>query len=316
MNVKNTAAADPIDHDHDDHDLEPVTLTVRIVTIAAIIIPFAGFIAAAWLMWEKHFTWFYAGLLLTMYVLTAFGVTVGYHRYFTHSSFKTNRVVQALLGVLGSMAVEGPVLRWCAMHRLHHQCSDKPGDPHSPHEHGDGLGGVIKGFIHAHVGWMVAATSPARLFRYVPDLSSDKLNRFMDRTFAVWALLGLALPTVAGGLITMSWTGALLGFIWGGLVRVFLVHHVTWSVNSVCHIWGSRPFRSHDHSRNNFLFGVLAMGEGWHNNHHAFPTSARHGLKWWQIDTSYLLIKTLEKLGLAWDVKVPSSARLESKLAH
>jgi stearoyl-CoA desaturase (delta-9 desaturase) len=148
------------------------------------------------------------------------------------------------------------------------------------------------------------------------DLKKDRLITTMSALFPLWVLLGLLIPALLGGLLTWSWTGVLLGFIWGGLVRIFLVHHVTWSINSVCHIWGSRPFNSHDESRNNPIFGVLGLGEGWHNNHHAFPTSARHGLKWWQLDISYIIILAMSKVGLASDIRVPSQARIQSKLAQ
>jgi stearoyl-CoA desaturase (delta-9 desaturase) len=219
------------------------------------------------------------------------------------------------------MAVEGPVLKWAAMHRFHHQHSDKPGDPHSPHTHHDhdddhGLGvlGVIKGFWHAHMGWMFLP-DPKDLHRYVPDLSSDRLLRAVSRLWLLWTVLGLLIPAAVGFALRGSWYDALLGFLWGGLARVFLVHHVTWSINSVCHLWGSRPYRSHDLSRNNLLFGIVGLGEGWHNNHHAFPTSARHGLRWWQIDVSYYVIRLLAFLDLAWDIKLPTPDRLAAKRA-
>jgi stearoyl-CoA desaturase (delta-9 desaturase) len=173
--------------------------------------------------------------------------------------------------------------------------------------------GVLRGAWHAHVGWLFQPAAPG-LSRYVGDLLADRLISRVSALFPLWVALGLVIPAALAGLITMSWTGALLGFIWGGLARVFIGHHVTWSINSVCHLWGTRPFRSHDESRNNAIFGILAMGEGWHNNHHAFPTSARHGLRWWEFDVSYLVIRVLEVCGLAWKVKVPTPAAIESKL--
>jgi stearoyl-CoA desaturase (delta-9 desaturase) len=247
-----------------------------------------------------------------MYMISAIGITIGYHRYFTHRAFQTHRAVEAILAIFGSMAFEGPVLKWVANHRCHHKHSDRPGDPHSPHEHGEGVVNMLKGMWHAHVGW-IFNPDPENQAQYVPDLSSDRLLRWISQSWTVWAALGLVLPAFIGGIITLTWQGAVLGFLWGGLARVFLVHHVTWSVNSVCHIWGSRPFRSHDHSRNNFIFGVLALGEGWHNNHHAFPTSARHGLRWWQIDASWWMIKAASWVGLVWDVKVPSEQKQAMK---
>ncbi len=250
-----------------------------------------------------------------MYLLTALGVTVGYHRLFTHKSFSAPAWVRAVFAALGSMAVEGPVNKWVAMHRCHHQHSDDHSDPHSPHHHGSGVVGVLKGMWHAHCGWIFQG-NPKDLERYNPDLRADRMMRWMSRLWPLWSIMGLVIPTVIAGLVTMTWTGALLGFLWGGLVRILVVHHVTWSINSVCHIWGSRPFKSHDESRNNAIFGVLGLGEGWHNNHHAFPTSARHGLRWWEIDISYLVIRGLEKVGLAYDVKVPDRARQAMKRAR
>ncbi len=309
-----------IEHDVDhtptesDH-LEPISLTTKVVNLIAIVLPFAGFLAAVILLWGRGFGWVYLGLLAAMYLVTVFGVTIGFHRFYTHRSFKTNRVVQAILGISGSMAVQGPVLRWVATHRCHHQHSDRPGDPHSPHdhEHGEGVIGTLKGLLHAHMGWLLMGL-PKNLNRYIPDFNNDRLTHFISNTFVLWVAIGLLIPAVIGGLVTMSWTGALLGFLWGGLARVFLVHHVTWSINSVCHIWGSRPFKSHDHSRNNLLFGFLALGEGWHNNHHAFPASARHGLFWWQFDASYMIIRMMSWVGLVWDIKTPAPARMAAKM--
>jgi len=262
-------------------------------------------VAAPVLLWGWGFHWVDLLLLVSMYVVTAFGITVGFHRLFTHRSFETNIVVKVIFAILGSMAVQGPMLKWVAVHRRHHQFSDTPEDPHSPHHHGHGIGGLLRGAWHAHVGWIFEA-EPKDLMRYVPDLQQNQSLRITSGLFFLWVFLGLVIPAALGGLLTWSWRGALTGFLWGGLIRIFLVHHVTWSVNSACHLWGSRPFRSTDESRNNAIFGVLAMGEGWHATHHAFPTSARHGLRWWQIDMSYWLIRGLKFLGLAWDVRLPT----------
>jgi stearoyl-CoA desaturase (delta-9 desaturase) len=277
---------------------------MRVASLLAVIVPFLGLVAAVVFLWGWGFSWVDLGLLLGMYILTAVGITVGYHRLFTHRAFETTPVVQLLLGAIGSMAVEGPLLKWVAMHRRHHQHSDKPDDPHSPHHQGKGLLGLLRGAWHAHLGW-VFDRDPPNLDRYVKDLRQSGLLRMVSRLFPVWVAVGLLLPAVLGGLLTGTWTGALFGLLWGGLVRIFLVHHVTWSINSVCHLWGRRPYRSNDQSRNNFVFGVLGLGEGWHNTHHAFPTSARHGLRWWQVDASYGFIRALALLGLAWNVKVP-----------
>ncbi|MHC5112083.1 MAG: acyl-CoA desaturase [Planctomycetota bacterium] len=210
------------------------------------------------------------------------------------------------------MAVEGPLLRWVATHRKHHQHSDDVEDPHSPHQGGCGLLGVLVGWWHAHIGWMFKPHGTG-LQQYVKDFRKDKAIRGVSRLFGLWVVLGLAIPAISGGLITGSWKGALLGFLWGGLVRVFLVHHVTWSINSVCHLWGTRPFDGGDHSRNNMIFGLLALGEGWHNNHHAFPTSARYGIRWWQLDLGFWVIRALSWLGLAWDVRLPAHKRARQR---
>ena len=287
---------------------------MRVVTLLGVVLPFLGLAAAVVFLWGWGFSWLHLGLLAGMYLLTAVGVTVGYHRLFTHRSFETTRPVKLLLAVLGSMAVEGPLLKWVAMHRRHHQHSDGADDPHSPHHHGEGLRGLIAGAWHAHAGWLFDR-DPENLSRYVGDLQSDSLLRRVSRTWTLWSALGLALPAVLGGLIAWSWTGVLLGFIWGGLTRVFLVHHVTWSINSVCHLWGTRPFRSRDESRNNALGGGLGRGEGGHNHHHAFPTSARHGLRWWEFDASYLIIRALEWVGLAWRVRLPPATALRRRAA-
>jgi stearoyl-CoA desaturase (delta-9 desaturase) len=292
----------------------PLPMGHRVANLLGILVPFAALIAAIAYAWGWGFGWVELGLLLGMYVLTGLGVTIGYHRLFTHKSFSTGPAVTTILAILGSMSVEGSILRWASFHRCHHQHSDRIDDPHSPHGHGSGLVGILKGFWTAHVGWMLRR-SDRGLGRYVLDLRRSRLVRTLSALFPMWILLGLLIPTGLGALISMSWSGALLGLLWGGLVRVLFVHHITWSVNSICHLWGSRPFRSNDESRNNAIVGVLALGEGWHNNHHAFPTSARHGLRWWQFDLSYLVIWCLARLRLAWNVRVPSSERLIAKRA-
>jgi stearoyl-CoA desaturase (delta-9 desaturase) len=285
---------------------ERLSVGMQLANLAAVVLPFIGLVTAGALLWGWGFSWVHLGLLLGGYILTALGITVGYHRLFTHRSFETNAVVQFLLGAFGSMAVQGPLLKWVAIHRRHHQLSDTHDDPHSPLHQGEGFLGLVRGFWFAHLGW-IFKPDPPNLSRYVKDLRQSALLRQVSLLFPVWVALGLLIPALLGGLLTGTWSGALLGLVWGGLARIFLVHHVTWSVNSVCHLWGRRPFPSADHSRNNLLFGVLALGEGWHNNHHAFPTSARHGLRWWQVDASYWFIRALSWLGLAWKVRVPAS---------
>ncbi len=282
-----------------------LSLGMWVANVLAVLLPFLALGAAIVFLWGWGFSWVDLGLLVGMYLLTALGITVGFHRLFTHHSFETSRVVQFVLGVFGSMAVQGPLLKWVAYHRRHHQYSDSPGDPHSPHLHGRGLLGLLRGLWHSHLGW-VFQPDPSDLDRYVKDLRHSRLLRMVSTLVLVWVAAGLLLPAVLGGVITLTWMGVWTGLVWGGLVRIFLVHHVTWSVNSVCHLWGLRPYRSNDQSRNNFVFGVLALGEGWHNTHHAFPNSARHGLRWWQIDVSYCVIRTLAVLGLAWNVRLPT----------
>jgi len=284
---------------------EGASLSVRVMTLIAIVVPLLGVVAAPFFLWGWGFRWTDLGVLLGMYVLTALGITVGFHRLFVHRSFETYMWVKFILAVLGSMAVQGALFQWVGMHRRHHQHSDTPEDPHSPQYGGRGVLGLLRGFWHAHIGWFFQP-DPPDLDRYVLDLSASRTLRVANSLFPLWVALGLVIPAVLGGVITLTWGGVWTGLIWGGLVRLFLVHHVTWSVNSACHLWGFRPYKTGDMSRNNVVFGILAMGEGWHNTHHAFPTSARHGLRWWEVDVSYWVIRTLALVGLAWGLKLPT----------
>jgi stearoyl-CoA desaturase (delta-9 desaturase) len=288
---------------------EEVSLPAKLATLTAILLPFAGVVAAPFLAWGWGFGWVDLGLLLGFYIVSALGITVGYHRLFVHRSFETYMWVKFIFAIFGSMAVQGSLLNWAAQHRRHHQHSDTPHDPHSPRHHGSGVLGTLKGFWHAHIGWFFKP-DPAGMKKYVRDLAASKTLKVASNLFPLWILVGLVLPAALGGLLTQSWMGCLTGLVWGGLVRVFLVHHVTWSVNSACHMWGRRPFKSRDDSRNNAIFGILAMGEGWHNTHHAFPTSVRHGLRWWEIDISYYTIRLMNMVGLAWGLKLPSQQML------
>lgn len=284
----------------------PISLGTRIATLAAIILPFLGLLVAALLCWRGGwFSWTDFGLLVGMYVVTTLGITVGFHRLFVHRSFETYLPIKVLLAVLGSMAVQGNLLTWVGLHRRHHQHSDTPTDPHTPYHHGKGAVAWLKGYWHSHIGWFFDPL-PADLDHYTKDLRKSSALRRVSALFPHWVVLSLLIPAVLGGIISGTWAGAASGLLWGGFVRIFLVHHVTWSVNSACHLWGLRTYVSNDMSRDNLVFGVLAMGEGWHNTHHAFPTSARHGLRWWQPDASYMLIRALEAVGLAWNVKLPS----------
>ena len=293
-------------------------LRSRVANLIAILLPMVGLTVGIVYMWGVGVGWAQLVLMTCMYIMTGMGITIGYHRYFTHKSFSAGPVMVGLLGVMGSMAAEGSILRWCASHRSHHKHSDTSHDPHSPHGFGDGVLATLHGFWNAHMGWIFHAPGEP-LAKYVPDLLRDRQIVIMSRLFPAFVALGFVIPTVIGGLLELAmgggfWWGAFLGFIWGGLVRVFVVHHITWSVNSICHLWGTRPYRSADESRNNPIVGVLALGEGWHNNHHAFPTSARHGLEWWQFDSSWVVIRTFELLGLVRDVRVPTKERRVAKL--
>lgn len=283
---------------------------VRFTLLLGILIPPVALLVAMYLSWNRGFGVVDLCLLVGMYLLTGFGITIGFHRYFSHKSFDAPRPVVFILGLCGSMAMQGPIFWWVATHRCHHQHSDHDLDPHSPYAPGGH--GWLRGFWHAHMGWLFKpSTEPVE--RYVPDLKKDPMLRWLDTHFLGLTFLGLAIPTVIGGLVTWSWFGAFTGLLWGGLIRILVEHHATWSVNSICHIWGSQPYNSKDESRNNAIVGVIALGEGWHNNHHAFPTSARHGLKWWQFDSSWMIIRTLQAFGLVTNVRVPSADRLEQK---
>ncbi|MFO0826859.1 MAG: acyl-CoA desaturase [Phycisphaerales bacterium] len=295
----------------------PADRKLAVINLFAVVVPPLGLLAALVLLWGVAFNWWYLLILGGMALISATGITVGYHRLCTHRSFNTSATLRYLFAAAGSMAVQGPVIRWCAEHRKHHQYSDTQHDPHSPHmsqegSWGEGIRATLRGAFHAHLGWLFVGHGRG-LGRYSADLKADPALVLADRQFVHWVIAGLLFPAVLAGLISMSWWGFLLGFLWGGLVRVLLVHHITWSVNSVCHLWGTHPFESGDESRNNALVAALAMGEGWHNNHHAFPASARHGLRWWEFDASYLLIRLLAAVGLASHVRVPSAERVRAR---
>jgi stearoyl-CoA desaturase (Delta-9 desaturase) len=280
-----------------------VTRIEKTVNLAAVIVPFLAVLAALVLLWNSFVRPADLAVMVAMYLLTALAITVGFHRLLTHRAFATSKPLEYAFAILGSMAVQGPVIDWVADHRKHHAHTDVDGDPHSPHVgHGDGVRGVFSGLWHAHVGWLLMNQGRAERRRFAPDLCDDSGMRFISRWFPVLVVAGLAIPALAGYAVSGTLAGAALGLLWGGLVRVFFVHHVTWSINSVCHFMGSRRFEVDDHSTNVFWLALPTMGESWHHNHHAFPRSARHGLRWWEIDISGLLIGGLERLGLAWNV--------------
>ncbi len=284
--------------------LPPSTATLqRRLVLLVTIVPFLGFAFAIWSLWGRGLSALDLGILLATYTFTGLGVTIGFHRLFTHRSFKTNNFLRGLLAIAGSMAIQGPVIRWVADHRRHHAFADQPGDPHSPHlDEGPGVKGVLKGLWHAHIGWFFD-DEVTSMKRWAPDLLKEPMLRTIDKLFPLWATISFVAPGVIGLALTRSWSGAISAFLWGGLARIFLLHHVTWSVNSICHFYGKRPHETTDHSTNNWPLALVSFGESWHNNHHAFPTSAVHGLDKAQIDISAGVIRGLEKLGLAWDVK-------------
>ena len=294
-----------------------MTRTTKFANLGAVVIPFLATLAATLLFWNRVVSGTDLAILAAMYVVTAAGITVGYHRMLTHRSFRTHKPTEYLFAILGSMAVQGSVIAWVADHRKHHAHTDVEGDPHSPHVgHGDGLGGVLGGLWHAHTGWLLSEQGRADWKRYAPDLYEDQGMRRINRYFVPLVVLGLAIPTLAGYLLTGTLLGAATGLLWGGLVRVFFVHHVTWSVNSVCHFLGSRRFEVEDQSTNVFWLALPSLGESWHHNHHAFPRSAVHGLRRWELDPSALLIAAMEKVGLAWNViRIPPERQAAKAVA-
>jgi stearoyl-CoA desaturase (delta-9 desaturase) len=293
-----------------------MTRAQRAANLIAVFLPFAAFVAAVVLFWDR---WVDASDLVAfalMYVIAGFGVTVGFHRLLTHRSFQTYRPVEYAFAAAGSMAVQGPVIDWVADHRKHHAHADEEGDPHSPHvDFGDGWRGALRGLFHAHMGWLFVTQGQARRRKYAPDLVEDRGMRVLSRSFLWLALAGLAIPFLVGLAIDQTLAGALSALLWGGLVRIFLQHHVTWSINSVCHFFGRRRFAVEDQSTNVFWLALPSFGESWHHNHHAFPRSAKHGLRWWEVDISALLIRGLERLGLAWNVTRIPHERQQAKLA-
>jgi len=297
-------------------DVQPVANETldRIATGTITVLPFIALGIVGWQVWNDLLHWSDVAVFLIMYLITGLGVTVGFHRHLTHRAFKAKPWVHGGLAIMGSMAIEGPVTAWVADHRKHHAFADKEGDPHSPHvDHGGGVRGALKGLFHAHVGWLFIHTHRGAKARYAPDLQKDPLIRWVDRTFLLWVFVGLfaswMLGYIIGGTLTAAWTGLL----WGGGVRMLVVHHVTYSINSLCHFFGEKRYPTDDHSRNLLWLALPTLGESWHNNHHAFPTSAAHGLRRRDIDPSAAVIRGLEKLGLVWDVVRISPERQAQK---
>jgi stearoyl-CoA desaturase (delta-9 desaturase) len=277
-----------------------MTRSERTANLLGVVVPFLGVLAAIVLLWNRWVDLTDVAIMVVMYLVTAAGITVGFHRLLVHRSFQTHPWVERTFAVMGSLAVEGSVLDWVADHRKHHAFSDREGDPHSPHV---GHGSGVAGLWHAHVGWLLETQGQADWKRYAPDLYEDPAMRTIGRRFPLMVVLSLLIPTAAGFVLHgFTLEGALRGYVWGGLVRIFFVHHVTWSVNSVCHFFGNRRFDVEDRSTNVGWLAVLSLGESWHHNHHAFPRSAFHGLRWYEIDPSGLMIAGMERVGLAWNV--------------
>jgi stearoyl-CoA desaturase (delta-9 desaturase) len=303
-------------------ELEGTSRAHMVGTLLVVTLPFIAFLIAIVLLWETRAVGAVdIGLLVLMHIVAGLGITVGFHRMLTHRSFETKPWVRGIFTAAGSLAIEGRPVHWVADHRRHHAFSDEAGDPHSPHvddkgEDYEGFWGAVRGAWHAHIGWFFAeGQTPAT--RFAPDLLKDRVVMRIDRQFGWFVVLALVIPGVLGLLLTGgSWWGALTGMFWGGAVRIFITHHVTWSVNSICHMFGRRPFESGDLSTNNWLLAIPTFGEAWHHNHHAFPTSAFHGLRRWQkaLDPSGWVVWSLEKTGLAWNVRRVSDAQMAAKL--
>ncbi len=286
-----------------------------IAVYAFVVIPLLALLLAIPFAWGWGLGWTDVALALVFYVISGLGITVGFHRYFTHGSFKAKRPLRVALAVAGMLAMQGPVITWVADHRRHHAFSDKEGDPHSPWLFGTSTAALARGFYHAHTGWLFDRDKTNEE-RFTPDLLADSDIVLVDKLFVVWSVATLALPALLGGLITMSWWGALTALFWAGLVRVGLLHHVTWSINSICHMIGDQPFAARDHSRNVWPLAILSFGESWHNLHHADPTCARHGVQRGQVDISARLIWAFEKLGWVSAVRWPTTKRLEKLAAR
>ena len=278
--------------------MQTMSRAERAANLTAVVVPVVAVAAAIVLLWQEAVGPVDLALLAGMYLVTAVGITVGYHRLLTHKAFVSPPPVRYGLAILGSMAVQGPVLDWVADHRKHHAFTDREGDPHSPHGHESWW----RGLLYAHMGWLLDTQGQATKRQFATDLLEDPGMRRINRLFPLLALAGLLIPFVLGWALTGSLAGGVTGLVWGGLVRVFLVHHITWSVNSVCHFFGSRRFDTKDHSTNVAWLALPSLGESWHHNHHAFPRSANHGLRWWEVDLSGLVIAGMEKVGLAREV--------------
>jgi stearoyl-CoA desaturase (delta-9 desaturase) len=298
--------------------LEAVTRLDRPLAWVSTVFPALGLVAALVLLGMGYGGPLEFAILFAMALPTQAGIVIGFHRMCAHRAFDATPGTRWTLGILGSMAFQGPIIWWAATHRRHHKISDQEGDPHSPRMSGDGVWGITKGLFHAHMGWLFSKDSMRYpgWHRYAHDLYKDPVILRVHMSYFTWLVLGFVIPAVAGGLITRTWMGAFLGFLWGGPVRVFFTSHAIWGLNSFCHVFGMRPFEvKQDYSRNNIWLALPTLGEGWHNNHHAFPGSAAAGLKWWQIDIAAYVIRGLEMAGLAYNVRRPTPSMVEEKEA-
>jgi stearoyl-CoA desaturase (delta-9 desaturase) len=284
----------------------------QVALFGFIAIPFLAILAAIPLAWNRGLSWHNVVIATVMYAVAGHGITVGFHRYFTHGSFKATRRLRVILAIAGSLAIQGPVIRWVADHRRHHAFSDREGDPHSPWRYGESVPALMKGLFWAHTGWLFDAEQTSRV-KYAPDLLADQDVRRVNAAFPGLVAVSVFIPAIIGGLWSMSWQGAATAFFWGSLVRIGLLHHVTWSINSICHTIGERPFTSRDKSANVWWLAILSMGESWHNLHHADPTCARHGVDRGQLDSSARTIWAFERLGWASEVRWPRRERVDSK---
>jgi stearoyl-CoA desaturase (delta-9 desaturase) len=283
-----------------------VSFWSRVLTLIAVLVPIFGILSAAKILWGTDLHSIDLYVAGAFYILTGLGITIGYHRLFAHRSFEAHPVVRVVLAILGAMTLQGPLTQWVTDHRIHHMHSDKKGDPHSPNLAGDSFFGMLKGLLHAHVGWMFTEKGFYRTSKYATDIYEDKYLLKVDKLYLLWVTLSLALPFALGYGFGGTVELGLEMFVWAGLVRIFLFQHSTFAVNSICHKFGRRRYKTKDNSRNQFLVALLTFGEGWHNNHHAFPRSARHGLGKLQIDFSWVLIVVMQKLKLASNISLPS----------
>lgn len=305
--------AAPYNAGKDPQNAQLLTPGMRATIAVFVFVPLLAVIAAIPVAWGGFLSWTDVIIAFAFYAITAMGITVGFHRYFTHGSFKSNRGLKIMLAIAGSMALEGNIAQWVADHRKHHKFSDEVGDPHSPWKYGKTKRAVAKGMIWAHVGWLFD-DNQSNIKQYAPDIVADRDLDRIARAFPWVVAASLFLPAIVGGLVTWSWMGALTAFFWAGLFRIALVHHVTWSINSVCHVFGKRPFATRDLSTNNAWLALPSLGESWHNLHHADPTCARHGVLKGQVDVSAGIIRSLEAMKLATDVRWPKPERLVKKL--